>query len=224
MKIRTAIAILACIAFAFGCQNKPAPTTAATADSTTAQSANPVLMDTPASPKPLTADSVEVTRLAAELMQLAANKNYPIIAGYVHPIQGVRFSPYPYIDTTEHKHFTADAFHLQTEENAKQKVFWGTTDPLSEPIKRTVEGYFKEFGYDHDYLQKGKSAFDEALGGSNIIDNSGEVYPGSHFVEYYFGGDDPENEPFQWGSIRLVFQNHEGKYYLVAWIHNAWAT
>ena len=31
----------------------------------------------------------------------------------IHPTAGIRFSPYAYVDTAEHKHFTADVFRVQ---------------------------------------------------------------------------------------------------------------
>lgn len=173
--------------------------------------------------QPTLPDSATFTQLAAVLLQYAAAKDYAKIADHIHPDKGIRFSPYPYIDV-EHKHFTAAAFRQQVTKKSKQKLVWGTYDPQSDPIKLTVAGYFKEFGYDKDYLGKGTSAYDEALGSSTIVDNCEEAYPLAHFVEYYYGGDDPENEAFAWGSIRLVMEMQAGKPYLVGWIHNAWST
>ncbi|HEX2898781.1 MAG TPA: hypothetical protein VHS96_03580, partial [Bacteroidia bacterium] len=134
------------------------------------------------------------------------------------------FSPYTYVDTAEHKHFTADAFREQATKNAKKKILWGTYDPLSEDILLTVEGYFKEFGYDKDYFGGGKLSYNEAIGTSTVLNNIAEIYPEGVFVEAYWAPEDEEKAPYEWGSIRLVFETHHGKQYLVAWVHDAWNT
>lgn len=183
----------------------------------------PSAADVPA-PEPPISDSTMIVELAHALMGFAADKQYAKIADDIHPTKGIRFSPYPYVDVKEHKHFTADEFRAQVNAHAKKKVLWGTSDPLGEKMNFTVEAYFKSYGYDMDYLEKGKWAYNEGLGHSTTIDNSAEVYPGDNFVDFYYGGDDPDNEPFNWGSIRLVFEMVDGKPYVVAWIHNAWST
>jgi hypothetical protein len=211
-------ALVILLALLMGCDQMPTASTG-TIDLAAAVAETPALETKPALP-----DSATFTQLATVLLQYAAAKDYAKIADHIHPVKGIRFSPYPYVDSTEHKHFTAIAFRQQATQKAKKKLVWGTYDPQSDPIKLTVAGYFKEFGYDKDYLGKGRSAYDEPLGSSTILDNCMETYPQAHFVEYYYGGDDPENEAFTWGSIRLVMEMHGGKPYLVAWIHNAWAT
>ncbi len=140
--------VAATVSFATSCSDKTAQegNSAANADSIAAK------VDSVASPKVASVDSATLVQRAKEILQFAAKKEYAKIADYIHPTKGIRFSPYTYVDTAEHKHFTAAEFREQVEKNAKKKVLWGTSDPLGEDILLTVEGYFKEFGYDKKVL------------------------------------------------------------------------
>ncbi len=169
-------------------------------------------------------DSVSLIDVSKEILKLAAAKDYAKIAAYIHPTEGIRFSPYAYVDKEEHKHFTADEFRDLVTNKAKTKVLWGTSDPLSEPIKRTVEAYFKEFCYDKDYVNQGEYAYNETIGGSTVINNLAEAYPKAPFVEAHWSPTDEEKKPFEWGSVRLVFQEYQGNFFLIAWVHDAWST
>jgi hypothetical protein len=181
-------------------------------------------VDSVAAPKAVVADSATLMNLAKEILQHAEKKEYSKIADYIHPTKGIRFSPYTYVDTAEHKHFTAAEFREQVEKNAKKKVLWGTSDPLGEDILLTVEGYFKEFGYDKKYLEEGSFGFNQVIGSSTVINNIEEAYPGATFVEAYWVPKDEEKAPYEWGSVRLVFAVENGQSYLVGWIHDTWST
>ncbi len=56
----------------------------------------------------------------------------------------------------------------------------------------------------------------------NSIDNSQEYYPGAMVVEYHFPGFDPQYGGLDWASLRLVFQEFEGRWVLVGIIHDEW--
>jgi hypothetical protein len=212
--------VAATVSFATSCSDKTAQegNSAANADSIAAK------VDSVASPKVASVDSATLVQRAKEILQFAAKKEYAKIADYIHPTKGIRFSPYTYVDTAEHKHFTAAEFREQVEKNAKKKVLWGTSDPLGEDILLTVEGYFKEFGYDKKYLEEGSFGFNQVIGSSTVINNIEEAYPGATFVEAYWVPKDEEKAPYEWGSVRLVFEEVNGQSYLVGWIHDAWST
>lgn len=206
--------LLSLVLFAAGCKDNGSQTTKPALDTATVAVAD----STPAEP-----DSVALIRIAQEILNLSAQAKYADLVPYIHPTEGIRFSPYTYVDAKEHKHFTAAEFKDQVEAHAKDKVFWGTSDPLSEPIKLTVADYFKQFAHSKDYVG-GRFAYNATIGGGTTINNIGEVYPGAPFVEAYWAPADEEKAPFEWGSARLVFRKHEGKFYLIAWVNDAWST
>lgn len=206
--------LLALALVTVACKDKTAqPTTTITQpDSVT------VADTTPAEP-----DSIALIRITQEILNLSAQAKYAELVPYIHPMEGIRFSPYTYVDTKEHKHFTAAEFKDQVEAHAKDKVLWGTSDPLGEPIKLTVDDYFRQFAHSKDYVG-GRLGYNEFIGGGTTINNIEEVYPGAPFVESYWAPADEEKAAFEWGSARLVFRKHEGKFYLIAWVNDAWST
>jgi hypothetical protein len=223
MKVIRVALIVAAVAFVGGCKDKSAATTensTVAADSIKPKDA----ASTTGEGNAASADSITLVSRAREILKLAASKDYAQIAPYIHPTFGIRFSPYTYVHVDEDLHFTVDSFREHANKDAKKKVLWGTYDPMGEPIKLTLEGYFKEFGYDHDYLKEGRFAFNQTIGGGTTINNIQEIYPSAVFVEAYWAPDDEEKANYEWGSLRLVFESHEGKWFLVGWVHDAWST
>lgn len=182
------------------------------------------LPDQKPAPAPTVSDSAQLVDLAKQILQFAKDKDYAKIADHVHPTQGIRFSPYAFVKKDDHKHFTAEEFQEQVTKNLNKKVLWGTSDPMSEPIRRTVEAYFKEFGYDKDYLGAGAYGYNQTMGGSTVMNNLEEMYPKAPHVEVYWVPADEEKAPFEWGALRLVFEKQGDQYYLIAWVHDAWNT
>lgn len=69
-----------------------------------------------------------------------------------------------------------------------------------------------------------KEDYDSFIGNGNSINNLKEIYPQPHFTEYYFSGFDQKYNGLDWSSLRLVFKKYQNDYYLVAVIHDQWAT
>jgi hypothetical protein len=57
-----------------------------------------------------------------------------------------------------------------------------------------------------------------------MVSNASEYFPGSVVVEYYFPGFDSKYAGMDWQSLRLVFQQENGQWYLVALVHSQWTT
>jgi len=49
-------------------------------------------------------DSI-LLKLTQNILLTLKNKNYPAFANYIHPVTGIRFSPYGYVDTLKHLRF-----------------------------------------------------------------------------------------------------------------------
>ncbi|HUM37898.1 MAG TPA: hypothetical protein PLQ85_13585, partial [Anaerolineae bacterium] len=99
---------------------------------------------------------------------------------------------------------------------------WGVYDGSGEPIQLTFAAYYQKFVFDHDYTTAVAVSVNERLGMGNSIDNSQEYYPGAMVVEYHFPGFDPQYGGLDWTSLRLVFQEFEGRWVLVGIIHDQW--
>ena len=136
------------------------------------------------------------------------------------PEDGVLFSPYGYVDTARSKKLSSDDFLAAV--NKKWILTWGSYDGTGDPIKLTVPNYLKKFVYNADYLNAEATGYDEVLKQGNSVNNLKEIYPNSHFIDYHFSGFDQKLNGLDWTSLRLVIQEQNGEYFLVAIIHDQW--
>jgi len=162
-------------------------------------------------------DSIEAVALKA--LTALKTKDYNTFASCFHPIDGVRFSPYGFIDPT-HKQVLAKDFLEAIDRN--WILTWGHFDGSGEAIKIRVKPYIDRFIYNADYLNAEKKSYDSFIGQGNTINNLKETYPQLHFTEYYFSGFDDKYKGLDWTSLRFVFKKHENTYFLVAVIHDQW--
>ncbi len=157
---------------------------------------------------------------AEEILTLIKTKNYRGLAGYFHPEEGVRFSPYGYIDTVDHVHFTSEEFLKQLEND--QPVLWGSYDGTGKDIRMPLEAYFDKFVYDVDFLNAEQFGVNEVLGTGNSLINIHQVYPGSDFTESHFSGFEEKYGGMDWRSLRLVFKPVGREPRLVGIVHDQW--
>jgi hypothetical protein len=163
--------------------------------------------------------AVDLETAAAQLINALAEKDMARVAGFVHPDMGVRFSPYGFV-REEHQVFMPG--ELAALVGSEQVYTWGAYDGTGDPIDLTFDDYYQEFVYSSDFANPEQMAVNERLGQGNTINNIGEFYPGSSFVEYHFSGFDEEYEGMDWESLRLVFVEEDGTWWLVGIVHDEW--
>lgn len=196
--------------------NDPGKTPPATADSIENRT------DSVAPGKETTDDSTNhpLLHLSDTLLKAISERDYSLLAKYIHPRKGIRFSPYGFVDTADQKVLTKDAF-LQLAVNKKKRT-WGTADGSGDAIVMTLPDYITKYVYDHDYRNAKQKSVNRFLGGGNSLNNLHHIYPGTDFTEFYFPGFDPQYGGMDWGTLRLVFQKENTSTYLVAIIHDQW--
>ena len=143
------------------------------------------------------------------------------LAGYVHPKLGLRFSPYAAVKDTDQVFPAETIYSLWAD---KRLYTWGNFYGSGEPIDLSFPDYYSSFVYDVDFANAPQMALNHRLGVGTTMDNIFEYYQGSMFVEYYFPGFDPQYEGLDWRSLRLVFMQEGGSWYLVGIIHDQWTT
>lgn len=166
-------------------------------------------------------DSI-LLQLTNEVLASFKNKDYKALSRLVHPVKGVRFSPYAYVDTAADKILSAEMVLQQA--TRQQLVVWGTADPTGDPINMTFDQYTRRFVYDVDFLVPEKREVNKMIGSGNTINNLLIVYPGADFTESHFPGFEKKYDGMDWKSIRLVYEFKDGTYYLVGVIHDEWST
>jgi len=162
---------------------------------------------------PLLMDSLKIASILKD-------QDMTALAEYIDPEQGLRFSPYGYINVKTDLLFTEkqlpDLF-------ADSKIYtWGAYDGSGDPINLTFSEYYNEFIYDYDYLNADTIGNNHIVGHGNSLINIEEAYPDSVFVEFYFPGFEEEYAGMDWSSLRLIFQEKYDLRYLVGIVHDQW--
>ena len=160
-----------------------------------------------------------VSALGAQVLTALKAQDLATVAALAHPTQGVRFSPYAFVRDEDLVFTPAQLQGLFADPTLYE---WGVYDGSGEPIQLTFAAYYQKFVFDHDYTTAVAVSVNERLGMGNSIDNSQEYYPGAMVVEYHFPGFDPQYGGLDWTSLRLVFQEFEGRWVLVGIIHDQW--
>lgn len=156
---------------------------------------------------------------AAAVLHALEQADLAGLADLVHPVKGVRFSPYAFVDVDRDQVLLPEQLR---ELDPAQVFLWGYYDGSGHPIEMTFPEYLRsEFVYGRDYMNAPEVAFDQVLGRGNTINNIREAYPEGHFVEYHFPGT-PEMDGMDWSSLRLVFEEIGGQWYLVGVIGDRW--
>ncbi len=163
---------------------------------------------------------IAVADLAQEVILLIKAKNVEDLSVFVHPDKGVRFSPYGHVDVKTDRVYTAEELSKALSDTTVYN--WGSFDGSGEPIDLTFEQYYQKFIYDKDFAKPTKIAYDTVIGKGNTLINYDEVYPDTKMVEYHFPEFDKQYDGMDWESLRLIFEEKDGAWYLVAVIHDQW--
>ena len=202
-------AIVTILAFALTCcrNKKASPDLTVRPDSSVEKTAN------------INHDSLLLS-LTRQVLTTMKNKDYTSFEKFIHPTLGTRFTPYGFIDTATDIRLTASEFRKQL--NEKNKLNWGNYDGSGDTILLTIDDYFKKFVYNADFINAQKTSVNKKLGSGNSFNNLPIVYKDCDFTESYFPGFEKKYEGMDWTSVRLVYKKFEGRFYLVAVIHDQW--
>ncbi|MNB83238.1 hypothetical protein D3C75_300710 [compost metagenome] len=217
------------------CSNTPAAEPEATATpvqteqpaaGTPAPSQAPEPSATPsaASPSAVPDEGTPPTALeaASTVMRALENGNMDTLAAWVSRDQGVRFSPYGYVDTENDLVFRQEDISGLMKDSEQHT--WGSFQGSGEPIKLTFAEYFKRFVYDADFVQDARISLNTAEDKGTMINNITEVYPADKYdyVDYHISSIDPQYQGMDWRSLRLVFEKIGEDRILVGIVHDEW--
>ncbi len=178
----------------------------------------------------ITEDSVEIVqrrdsillKLTDNILGTIKNKNYPALATYIDPVEGIRFSPYAYIDTLRHLKFSSVAFIAEANNRSQDSMVWGEFDGTGDPIKMTLNKYMQRFVYDVEFIKPEKRSVNEFISGGNSLNNLLTVYKNCDFTESHFSGFEEKYGGHDWRTLRLVFKERNKRFYLVGIVHDEW--
>jgi len=176
----------------------------------------------------LTEEGIIKPELAEEIIKKTADtvihaisiKDSETIADFVHPIKGVRFTPYTYVSLKSDVVFNKDK--IKNFFKDESVYLWGYYDGTGDEIRLTPGDYYEKFIYSVDFINAKEIGYNEVLSNGNMLENQFEVYDNAIVAEYYFPGFNPEYAGMDWKSLRLVFEKYENDWKLVGIIHNQW--
>lgn len=157
---------------------------------------------------------------AMDVLQSIKDNDMNTLSTFVHPTNGVRFTPYEHIDLQNDKVFTAA--QVAGLGNDSQIYTWGSYDGSGDPIDLNFSDYYNLYIYDEDFINPHMIGNNVAIGTGNMINNISTEYPNGQFIEFHFTGFDPQYEGMDWSSLRLVFEDVNGTPYLVGIVHGQW--
>jgi len=166
---------------------------------------------------PKEAESV-IAEKATKVVNALAARNMIELSGIAHPVKGVRFSPYAFIDETANPIFAARRLRKAFME--RSRFVWGHEDGSGAPIRLTFGEYYRKYVYDRDYAKAPQRRFNSTSAESTTRDNIWDIYPHGIIAEYRY----PEKAEgaVSWSSLRLVFELDSGQWRLVAIVHDSW--
>lgn len=169
-----------------------------------------------------TGDNALLLESANQVAAALRDKDYKTLASFIHPVDGVLFTPYSTVEPSVNLRFSAAQIAALTENTTK--YVWGISDGKGDPLEMTMKEYFARYVYNADYASAPVLGIDRVLGSGNALENVSEVFPGARFVEYYFPGINPQYNGFDWCGLKLVFSVYREQYKLIAVIHSEWTT
>jgi hypothetical protein len=190
---------------------EPLPTTAAAPSQPT----------TPPAPAAAAQSTPDTAANKAELVLRALKaRNMAELAPHVHPVKGLRFSPYIDIDPKRSVVLQASELPMALEDPRPRR--WGSEDGTGDPIVRSFASYYARFVYDRDFLAASERTVNQFGGKSTTRPNVREIYPDATVIEAHVPAMKPEFGGLDWASLLLVFEQYESRWYLVALVHDQW--
>ena len=161
----------------------------------------------------------ELASLAQSAAGALKSADYYRLSDIVHPDLCLRFSPYPYLQDNDQTFCPDQLAVLPVSETI---YTWGRYDGTGDPIQLTFYDYHKRFVYDQDFFHPEVVGLNQEVSAGNAINNIPDKYPDGMIVEYHFPGFDPQYSGMDWRSLRMVFVQDKGGWFLVALVHGEW--
>jgi hypothetical protein len=156
---------------------------------------------------------------AKTIFQNFETKNYRALAEWFYK-DGVRFSAYAFIDTTND--IVINASEIKTATASTEVFNWGSFDGSGDPIEMTMSDYFADFVTDANFAISGEIAVNTVSQRGTTTNNIEEAYPDCDVVDLFIKGENPDFDGLDWKALRFVFKTVEGKTWLVGVIHDEW--
>lgn len=180
-----------------------------------------VSQPTSTSATPISTDISQQTlkQQALRIQRALANKDFARITDDIHPTRGVRFSMYAYVRPESDKVFNR-AQYAQYLQQSNIRFTWGEKDGTGDLLITPLPTYLDTWVNGKKFNDVNISV-NKITNNGNSINNLKDIYQNSDVVEFYYKGTE-EYAGMDWRVLRLVFDEYQGKRYLVAVINDQW--
>ncbi|MCX7710220.1 MAG: LysM peptidoglycan-binding domain-containing protein [Clostridia bacterium] len=161
----------------------------------------------------------DISSVQKHVIELIRNRDFKALSKYVHPVKGIRFSPYPPPNIQEDLVFTSAQVSKFTMD--KRKYVWGYGAGSGDPMKMTPVEYFNSFVYDKDFARIGIEKKKYEGMDYSTPNPLGDVYSRSMIAVYYYSGSEKYHY-FDWSRLILAYEKYNGKWYIIGTIHDQW--
>lgn len=151
---------------------------------------------------------------AKNILKHLIHDEFDSMVSYIHPAKGMRISPMVRIENY-HPIFTRDSLKTKM---AMRSIFWGYGDGSGLPINLSWKAYKKKYFTNRDYLSVGPIMTNIPVHFTLTKQNVQEFYPGSYIEDFTVN----PNEDHDWGSVILVFEKWQNKWFLSGILSNYW--
>lgn len=160
----------------------------------------------------------ELVHIGYQVVGTIRDRDFEALARYISPTKGVTFTPYSTI-SSQNVHFTVKQVGIFGRDTTK--YIWGTAEGSGRTIECTPLEYIENYVYRRNYLSAPLIGVDRIVMSGNAVENVTEYYPGCHFVDFHFPGDE-KNEGMDWSTLRIVFEQEGERYYVIGIINSQW--
>lgn len=164
--------------------------------------------DYPPDIDPVTAKQIIEGR-AKLVIQVIENIDMQTFSHYVHPMKGIKFGDSPRLDTKD-KVFMKNEIIDFFKDN--EIYLWGQEVPSGLDILLTKKDFFTYYIY-HDFSKVVKIGYNQIITDNGYPETQFRDYPNSIIVEFGFPN---VKNLFDWEGFRIVFQEYENVWYVVA--------
>lgn len=156
---------------------------------------------------------------AAKIQKALATGHYEAMVDDIHPTLGVRFSMYAYVQPKTDKVFSRSQF-AQYSKDSKTRFTWGEKDGVGDLLVIPLPDFLTSW-LQADKFQASTMTINNSQSQGNTINNAKAIYPAADIVEFYSSGTQ-QYSGMDWRAMRLVFEEYQGRRYLVAIISDQW--
>ena len=167
-------------------------------------------------------ENPELTDLAYTILKNIRDGDYEALSHVTHPEFGIVFSPCATITLPTNKCFQSEQIAAFAEDT--KLYVWGLYKD-GRPIELTAAGYFANFVYDKDYYNAPIIGVNHIVRSGNALENITEIFRDVQFVDFHFPGSEPGpgvDEEHGWSSLRLGFEEYDGRLFLTVILRSHW--